>query len=1259
MTESPLRGKTFYCREWALRKLQHHLDTCSSGQSRGVLITGGPGSGKTALCTEVLWPVSEHGQRSELSTRVLAHHFCQAQDVGTLSVSGFVLSLVRQIERCSLLQGYRDRLEDSAVRTALEPSECERNPDETFKRAVLLPLLDLEPPTQGLLLVVDSIDEGETGREGEWKACERSCTIGDLLSQHRQLLPTWLLLVCTTRRLGPSASHQFPGFRKLCLDDLRRSHVVRDVQQYILSRLDREETLRRHLSRDTAEMLNQLHIKSTGCFLYLERVLNGVLDGFIALREIRHIPGTLYGLYLWLCQRLFTRKLFTRVQPILNVLLAARRPLTPRQLFQAVWSRCGGLTAAEFGQRLEAVARLLRAGPNDTRLLFHHSFAEWLLDVKHCTQRFLCDAAQGHAMLAMGLSLQAPGLGPAEVLELALHLVRSRLQAEPWGLALWMVWCGVPVGGEALACGPPVEQEVIQLLLKAGVYGGGGEPEPGPALLHRALEREDSLRALLESGASVHHQDAGGRTLLASAAHTGNLEVVQLLLARQAELETQDHRGRTPLITAARMGHARVLHCLMAHGADVNHADREGWTALRAAAWGGHAEAVSALLEASSAQVDSADAEGRTALRAAAWGGHEDIALALLRHGADVNRTDREGRTPLIAAAYMGHRQMAEILLQHGARVNHRDCDGRSALSVAALCVPASRGYAGVVGLLLDWGAEVGQRDRDGLSPLLLAALEGHADVVELLLEAGADVEEADGAGRTPLLAAASAGHVAVVSTLLLWGAEVDTVDGEGRTALGVAACQGSARVVRALLDRGLDENHRDHLGWTPLHSACFEGHDAACRALLEQGARVSELDSEGRVPAILAAQEGHGECLRLLLEYGSPLEARGYDGRNTLWAAALAGHGDLVRLLLARGGGAGGSDADGRPLLYLLALDNRLEMVQLLLEAEAAAARPELEAQDAEGRTVLHVGCWQGQLELVRLLLGAGARVDALDRERRSALHSAAWRGHAAVAELLLDKGAAVDHACNQGATGLCIAAQEGHADVVRLLLEKGADPNHADCYGRTPMRVAARRGHTDIMRLLEGYGAPAFNGYPAPEAGPAAPSSPSGSPGSTAGPRHSPASSSSPRSSQASSTGHSLATAQTVPIDRLSFTQQIQQHSLPRSRGRRSSLASPDSTLPGLGPAALSPQPELARTPGTAPVTEEEKRNGTPGNSPVYSPRKVGKGGAGGLARRVRPEPLINITTLDPELNLKQAVKLRFEGPSSGLICKKETPL
>jgi len=59
------------------------------------------------------------------------------------------------------------------------------------------------------------------------------------------------------------------------------------------------------MRRETAEMLNQLQIKSAGCFLYLERVLDGLSEKLMLMRDLREIPGTLNGLYLWLCQRLF------------------------------------------------------------------------------------------------------------------------------------------------------------------------------------------------------------------------------------------------------------------------------------------------------------------------------------------------------------------------------------------------------------------------------------------------------------------------------------------------------------------------------------------------------------------------------------------------------------------------------------------------------------------------------------------------------------------------------------------------------------------------------------------------------------------------------------------------------------------------------------------------------------------------------------------------------------------------------------------
>ncbi|XP_039770565.1 ankyrin repeat domain-containing protein 50-like [Ornithorhynchus anatinus] len=1084
---SPLRGKSFYGREWALQQLQDWLDGASGEREPPgaspppcVLVTGAAGSGKTALCSEALWPTSEAGRRAGLGARALAWHFCRAQDAATLAVPGFVRSLADQIGRCRLLPSeHRRRLAEPQVEAALEPDVCDRDPDEAFKRAVLLPLLALPPPARPLLLLVDSVDEGADGEGlGGRGPPGRSGGIAELLSSHLRLLPPWLLLVCSARSEGALGQATFPEARRLSLDDPRQASTRRDCQSYILRRLEREAALEGGgpLSPGAAEALAQLQVKSGGCLLYLERVLDAVAAGGLRLGDARHVPATLNGLYLWLCQRLFPGRGFPRVRPLLDALLAAPRPLPPERLYAALWARHPGTGREDFEARLAALAPLLAEGPRGSVLLFHHSLAEWLQDVKHCTPAFLCRAGDGHAALALALGARGPRLAPAGVRRLARHLALARLPGlGPCHRALWLVWSGAPVDG-CLAPPrgtPPWEPEALQLLVRAGARpAAAGGPAWGVA--------GGALRLLLEhDGACVNRRDEHGRTLLASAALSGDHEAAGLLLARGAAVEPPDGQGQTPLTLAARRGHARVLRCLLAHGARVDLPDSEGWTALRAAAWGGHAEAVGALLRAGAA-VDRADAGERTALRAAAWGGHEPVVRALLRAGAAVDLPDAEGRTALTAAAYMGHRGTVELLLAHGARPDRPDADGRTALWVAAL-----GGHAAVVRLLLAHGARPGLRDRDGLTPLLAAAYEGRAEVLGLLLAAGADPDEADAEGRTALLAAAAMGHSEAVAALLARGAGAGALDPEGRTALGLAAAGGAEEAVRTLLAHGLDENHRDDRGWTPLHLAAAGGHAAVCSALAERGARLGEVDNEGRPPLLLAAQDGHTDAARLLLDLGAAVEQRGYDGRSALCLAALGGHGRLARLLLARGADPDPRDADGRPVAQLLALAGRADTLALLLARGAGA-----EGRDPEGRTALHAACWLGQPGPARLLLRHGAAANALDAGGRPPLHSAAWAGHAELARLLLDAGAAVDQACAQGATALGLAAQQGHVEVARLLLAHGADPARADGRGRTPVRVAARSGHGDLVRLLlQGRGRPAAETPAAAGGGPALP--------------------------------------------------------------------------------------------------------------------------------------------------------------------------
>lgn len=1187
--------------------------------------------------------------------------------------------------------------------------------------------------------------------------------------------------------------------------------VVRDVQHYILRRIDQEGTLRRQLTPETADMLNLLHIKSGGCFLFLEQVLDGVSSGLVGLREIRDIPGTLNGLYLWLCQRLFPRRLFVHVRPLLNIILASPRPLKLEELFTAARTRDAYLGFEDFQSQMRALTALTVDGPEGSKLLFHGSFAEWLTDVKYCTQKFLCNTKDGHLSLAMSLSLRSKSLNTEELCQLGHHLLSSGIHSdEPALLALWMVWTGVPsvcggrrstfatVSQHASSTQTPVlvQQDVLQLLMKSGVFPPTCSPDNGPsvgvhcvgkgrAIVRRALQREDSVRALLDSGVNVNRTDpSDGRTLLSTAAHAGLVDITALLLCRGADPSLCDNQGQTPLTLAARQGHVGVVQIMLDWIQDqesntartlLEHADSEGWTALRSASWGGHNEAVKMLLEAG-AEVDGCDPDGRTALRAAAWGGHEEILLTLLGHGAKVDSMDHEGRTPLIAAAYMGHKEAVEILLDAGAEVNLADGDGRTALSVASLCVPSAAGgsrHGEVVSLLLERDADPEHKDKDGMTPLLLASYEGHEEVVELLLEAGADVDESSGAypsAITPLLAAAAMGHAGTVNRLLFWGAVVDGIDGEGRTALSLAAAKGSVEVVRALLDRGLDENHKDDLGWTPLHTAACEGHKNICTVLTEQGsmARVGELDVEGQTPLILAAQEGHCSTVRLLLERKSPIDHRGYNGHSALSAAALQGHREVVELLLRRGADTDVRDAEGRPLLYLLILEACLDIATLIIEKGGVP----LESRDTEGRTALHVAAWQGDLDGIELLLRHGADPNALDSEGRSPLHSVAWRGHLGAGRLLLRaRGIHVDLACKkQGATALSIAAQEGHTEIVAILLENGAKPDLVDHYGRSPVKVAGKRGHFSIVRLLESYGAKPFlgllpslcetpgsshssilktqvsicsvegfgNGGPATSSTSSNSLSASCSPASTAERFHSV-----PGSQTSSSTCHSLATVQTVPADTLNFTQQIQQHSLPRCRSRPSTLplhcSSPSSLqrstarnkqkevskddptiaqctilgkqdsnepLKGLGSQQsadhfLKPQTpylienELENSPlkfgsckwnsvmvslGLTPnqegaIRQPVNRDSPPlGYPPFHLQSHAQKESWDGFKKTaVSPtfnlsaisphgallEESVFITTTDPQLNLKQAIKLQFEGPTSAALYKRETPL
>ncbi|KAK3913362.1 Ankyrin repeat domain-containing protein 50 [Frankliniella fusca] len=912
----------------------------------------------------------------------------------------------------------------------------------------------------------------------------------------------------------------FTGFRKISLDDLRKSQVVRDVQQYILARLDREDSLRQHISRDTAEMLNQLHIKSNGCFLYLEKVLDGVADNFIVLREVREIPGTLNGLYLWLCQRLFNRKQFAKVRPLLNVLLTTRRPLTREELAACVSTSLPNVSREYFNWRLHLLRRVLvTAGPGQHPLLFHHSFAEWLLDVKHCTQKYLCSAAQGHAMLALWYTMRAKYLSREEVQSFAYHLSKlpplpkpDKSEVAATGAALdahqfqvlWLIDSGAPVetcllpekapeAGEDHALPSPSlpaprDPQVVRLLLDAGA-----SPPAGDALAPVDVgdvdddEDDDVDGHSAEAGgvvgvdgepASVDDEAASSQVSEPSPAASGALAELLGMLGMDRDVNRADpSSGRTLLHALAAEGDARLLELALSScpEADLERTDRHGQTPLNLAARHGHADVVEVLLV-GGAQVDHADRDGWTALRAAAWGGHRQVVDLLLEAGAAVDYADTDQRTALRAAAWGGHEEIVLALLRaapSSAHVNRTDDEGRTALIAAAYM-----GHAEIVEHLLEYGAEIDHADNDGRTALSVAALcvpanEGYAkvSVVNILLEKGASVDHQDKDGMTPLLVAAFEGHRDVCELLLESEADVDHADRCGRTPLWAAASMGHSTVVALLLFWGCYVDSIDNEGRTVLSVAAAQGNTEVVRQLLDRGLDEQHRDNSGWTPLHYAAFEGHREVCEALLEGGARCDEPDNDGKGPLMLAAQEGHVSLVQDFLVRHGARPDQKAhDGKTALRMAALEGHYEAVRCLIQSGA-----DVDAKDADGRSCLYILALENRLPMARFLLDqGGADVESRDSEGRTPLHVSAWQGHVEMVALLLTVGGAdvnaVDH---DNRTALHSASWQGNSAIVRLLLEHGAAPDHTCNQGATALGIAAQEGHEACVRALLQHGA------------------------------------------------------------------------------------------------------------------------------------------------------------------------------------------
>uniref|UniRef100_A0A8C5SGD0 Tetratricopeptide repeat, ankyrin repeat and coiled-coil containing 1 n=1 Tax=Laticauda laticaudata TaxID=8630 RepID=A0A8C5SGD0_LATLA len=858
----------FVGRDWLFQTIEEKLKNPKQTETRGAVVIGNVGFGKTAIISKLVAlschgsrmrqiastssaspkssqvppslvpsagtspaktsagpPVQEHQNQMDesvrrLASKVVAYHYCQADNTYTCLVPEFVHSIAALLCRSPQLTAYRELLiKEPHLQSMLSLRSCVQDPVAAFKRGVLEPLVNLRREQkiseEECILLIDGLNEAEFHKP------DYGDTVSSFITNIISKFPPWLKLIMTVRTNFQEITSSHPFFT-ITLDDFSDNKEIQsDLNAYIQYRINASQDIINNISLNgkvdamtIGKVSNHLILRSMGSYLYLKLTLDLFQKGHLVIKSASYkvVPVSLSELYLLQCNMKFmTNSAFERALPVLNVALASLHPMTDEQIFQAINAGQihGEQEREEFSQRMEALSGFLIKRRDKTRMFCHPSFREWLVwRADGESTDFLCEPRNGHALLAFLFSRQEGKLNRQQTMELGHHILKAHIfkgLGRKMGISsshLQSLWIGYSTDSLSAALAslrnlytPNVKVSRLLILAGANVNYRTEVLNNAPILCVQShLGHEEMVLLLLEFGALIDGASENGMTSLCCAAAAGHMHIVSLLSKKGTKIDHLDKKGQCALVHSALRGHSDILEYMLSidwqtsphqqSSLSKKQALQQALTAsssmghgqvtcllpsvFHRKSWGeGKLEACELLLE-HGALVTRPNKRGIPPLFCAVRQGHWQIAKLLLEHGADINLSDRQSRTPLMVASCEGHLSTVEFLISKGADISFVDKEGLTALSWACL-----KGHKSVVQYLVEKDAKIGQTDKNGRTPLDLAAFYGDSDIVQYLVEKGAVIEHVDNSGMRPLDRAIGCRNTSVVVTLLRKGAKL------------------------------------------------------------------------------------------------------------------------------------------------------------------------------------------------------------------------------------------------------------------------------------------------------------------------------------------------------------------------------------------------------------------------------------------------------------------------------------------------------
>ncbi|CAB4033310.1 E3 ubiquitin- ligase DZIP3 [Paramuricea clavata] len=353
-------------RKWFFEKLSSWFD---DEESRVMILTAGPGAGKSVLSAKICEMYKERGQ-------LAAYHFCDFRNADSRNPHRILQSLASQM--CDNVHGFSDILTE-----VLRREHSRDSLSDAFRVLLNDPLhaLDSHKP---MLIVVDALDESKTEDKSEFL---------ELISENFRELPEWIKIFITSRpELQVRKELQCLNPVEILPDD---HHHKRDLEHFI----------HHCLPKLNEGNVNFLVSKCEGSFLYAYYLVDELkkMDLGIEPNLSDYVPKGISGFYEKQFKRLRTMlqsfhsdTWSPSFKRFVNVIAASRAPLPIKILFA-----CIDLSGEEFEIREAIIGIMSEILPvyEGCLTVYHKSLWDWLKLDGYEEHAFVADVADGSERL--------------------------------------------------------------------------------------------------------------------------------------------------------------------------------------------------------------------------------------------------------------------------------------------------------------------------------------------------------------------------------------------------------------------------------------------------------------------------------------------------------------------------------------------------------------------------------------------------------------------------------------------------------------------------------------------------------------------------------------------------------------------------------------------------------------------------------------------------------------------------------------------